>query len=138
MKKNIATSGIITILISLLCLYIFLTLKKKSLFYINKPERWDLFLPLLFLGIITIALIIFWIIKIVTHFHIIILLLMFFLSLIIFTIFQALSVNLSEFQNELFNNIVLISIALIGSIFFTIYIFLESNSRKDTIGARGH
>ena len=129
MNRSIITSCIITILISLLCLYIFLTLKKNSLFYVHKPERWDLFLPLLFLGIITIALMIFWIIKILTHFHFIILLLLVFLLLVIFAIYQALNINLTEFQNELFNNIVLISIAFIGNVFCTIYIFLRTKSK---------
>ena len=128
MKRNILTSSIITILISLFCLYIFLTLKKNSLFYINKPERWDLFLPLLFLGFITIALIIFWTIKIVTHFNFIILLLMFFLLLIIFSISKALNINLTEFQNELLNIIVLISTALIGNIFCAIYIIFKATN----------
>lgn len=125
--------GIVNIFITLLCLYIFLTMKKNSLFYVNKPERWDLFIPIVITGIISLILITVWTIKIIIRFHFILLLLLLLSSLITYFVFQALNIDLREFQNKLSSYIVLLYIVLVGNIYCTGNIFLNIRNCQSTL-----
>ena len=121
---------VLNLIMSLLCLYLFSTTMKSSIFYINRPERWDLFLPFLSIALTSLIISIILIIRIIKHFNLFTLFLIFSTSYILFSIGRGMNIDSTDFQNEVTMHIVFICIIISGHIISLGKKFIRANCMR--------